>query len=255
VTIFARRYNWEETNPLDSSALLDFLVSYPKFLTYPYPPEVARASYAEALINPANFVWVTYSGATLTGVVFLTRVVPNMDALLHFFFLDRSLASKRKLLHNLIGHCFRDLGFHRLSMEVPERIVNLDDRLVVTGTRLERFARKALGFRLEGEIRNRLRELPDSLTNEWVARQGARREQSYFDGKTWSDIVLLRLLASEWVGTGEREAKCLGTFSHLLPAPSSEGSSVAEAPVTPSPSSPRTSSPSDSRTSGSSSTS
>jgi hypothetical protein len=77
-------------------------------------------------------------------------------------------------------------------MEVPE------------GIRLERFARKVLNFRLEGESRPRNPEMPRALADTWVARQGSRREQGYFTGTEWKDIVLLRLLACEWVGeTGE----------------------------------------------------
>ena len=125
----------------------------------------------------------------------LTRLVPQVDALIHFLFLDKNLANKRKLLGKILTYCFTDLGFHRLSMEVPE------------GIRLERFARKALGFRLEGEIRDRNPELPKCLTNDWVARQGSRIEQGYYDGQVWSDILRLRLLASERVGE-PGEAKC-----------------------------------------------
>jgi RimJ/RimL family protein N-acetyltransferase len=137
-----------------------------------------------------NVVWVTYTDQALTGMVVLTRIQPRVDALLHFMFLDKDLVSKRTLLKNLIAHCFRDLGFNRLSMEVPE------------GVRLERFARKVLGFRLEGESRPRNPELPKALTDNWVARQGSRREGAYFDGTDWKDVLLLRLLAREWVGEG-----------------------------------------------------
>lgn len=199
--IFARRFHWQN-NPLENTALLDAFVAHPEFLTYPTTPEDARIVWAAMLVDPANMVWVTYSDHALTGVMWLSYIVPKVTALLHFTFLDRDLVSKRKLLKNLLSYCFTDLGLHRVSMEVPE------------GVRLERFARKVLDFRLEGEIRNRNPELPKCLSNDWVARQGSRREQSYFDGEKWTDILLLRLLASEWVGdTGEGNATCLGQLS------------------------------------------
>jgi RimJ/RimL family protein N-acetyltransferase len=240
MSIFARRYDWQETSPLDSSALLDAFTAHPEFLAYPYPPEAARVIGASLLTDPNNVIWVTYSGGTLTGCVILTRVVANVDALLHFLFLDKDLSSKRTLLKNLIRHCFEDLGFHRLSMEVPE------------GIRLERFARKTLGFRLEGEIRDRNPELPKCLDNVWVAKQGSRREQSYFDGRRWSDVLLLRLLVGE-VGGDEREgSQCRSDQPQQSLAPSPEpppaASSVAEVPVTPNPSSPKTSKDSAART-------
>lgn len=186
--IFARRYHWQSVEPTENTALLDAFVAHPEFLAYPHPPEEARQIGASLLTNPHNLVWATYDKTTLTGVVILTRVVPKVDALLHFFFTDANLAGKRKLLKNLIGHCFSDLGFNRLSMEVPE------------GTRLERFARKVLQFKLEGESRARNSELPKCLDDVWVARQGSRRQEGYYNGTVWSDVALLRLLANEWVG-------------------------------------------------------
>lgn len=188
MTVYARRYYWADVSPLDNTALLDAFVAHPEFLSYPYPPNVARVVAATLVTDPSNVVWATYDNATLTGLVILTRIVPKVDALLHFLMIDQNLAGKRKLLKNLLGYCFTDMGFHRLSMEVPE------------GTRLERFARKALSFRFEGEIRDRPPELSKALDNIWMAKQGSRRESSYFNGETWSDVALLRLLASEWAG-------------------------------------------------------
>ena len=244
--IYAKPFDWR-VNPEHNTALLDGFVAHPEFLSYPVTAAEARIIGADLLTNSGHLVWGTYSGPDLTGCVILTRIVPRVDALVHFLFLDKDLVGKRKLLTNLLGYCFRDLGFHRLSMEVPE------------GVRLERFARKVLDFRLEGENRPRNPELPKCLDTTWVARQGSRREASYFDGTTWKDIVLLRLLASEWVGTGEGEAECRSELSQVPQPPLSDPPSVARSeavePRTPSPSSPKTSSPSDSRTSGSSSTS
>lgn len=228
--IYAKRYQWFEMNPAENSALLEAFVAHPEFLSYPLPPDQARAVGAHLLTNVENMVWACYNDQTITGVVILTRIVPRVDALLHFLFLDKDLASKRRLLGNLMTHCFRDLQFHRLSMEVPE------------GVRLERFARKVLGFRFEGEIRDRNPELPKCLDDVWVARQGSRRESSYFDGTTWKDIVLLRLLAGEWEG-GCRSDQSQAQSQPLSSVPEPVPSSAVAAPVTPSPSSRKTSSP------------
>lgn len=194
MSIWARRYHWQEVHPFENTMLLDAFVEHPEFLSYPAEPAFARAVGASLLESPANIIYTTYTDKVLTGVVILTRIVPRVDALLHFMFLDKDLVSKRKLLNNIIGVAFTDFGFNRLSMEVPE------------GVRLERFARKVLNFRLEGENRPRNPEMPKSLTDNWVSRQGSRREGSYFDGTAWKDIVLLRLLASEWVG--EQGVEC-----------------------------------------------
>jgi hypothetical protein len=251
MSVYAKPYDWT-ANPLHNTALLDAFVAFPEFLAYPHEPAQARVLGAALLTDPKHIVFGTYSGPDLTGVIMLTRVAPRMDALVHFMFLDRDLVGKRKLLRNFIGFCFTDLGFQRLSMEVPDIKVPNEEGGKSRGLRLERFARKALGFRLEGETRDRPRELPKALDNRWMARQGSRRESAYFDGSEWHDVILLRLLASEWVGTGEsEEAECRKPHSRSLPPlpdSSSAPRSEAEGPVTPKPPSPKTSSPSDSPT-------
>lgn len=192
--IYARRYHWSQVDPLENTALLDGLVAEPNFLPYPQPPEIAREMWAHVLANPYNIIWTSYCDKSLTGLILLQRVIPRVDALFDFLFLDKNLVSKRKLLQNLIGVCFTEFGFHRLSMEMPE------------GVRLERFARKVLGFTYEGETSVKSSELPSegargwaSKNPQWIARQGSRMEQAHFDGTEWKDIVKLRLLASEYV--------------------------------------------------------
>ena len=253
--IYARRFHWQGANPLEVTALLDEFVAHPEFLPYPMGPDVARASFAAMLVDANNVAWTTYTDRDLTGCVILTRIVPRVNALLYFFFLDKDLAAKRKLLHNLLGYCFGELGLNRLSLEVPDKVLCVKVKgggkaPVALGTRLERFARRSLGFRLEGEIRKRNPELPISISDEWVARQGSRIEQAYFDGERWYDIMRLRLLASEWVGTVETGVPAWESFQHCYQSQdqSSAASSEVEGRKTPSPSSPKTSSPSDSRT-------
>ena len=229
--IVARRFDWRTANPHEVTALLDEFVKHPEFLVYPMDREETRLVGADLLSSPANLVWTTYNDQRLTGCVLLTRLLPRVDALLHFFFIDNDLASKRNLLRNIIGYSFTDLGFNRVSMEVPE------------GVRLERFARKALGFRLEGEIRDRNPELPKCLDDTWVARQGSRREAAHFDGKEWRDIILLRVLAREWGEGKECQSEPLQEPQPLSSDPPSAGSLEVGDLKTPNPSSLETSSP------------
>ena len=122
------------------------------------------------------------------------RIEPQVDALLHFAFLDQNLIGKRHFLRQFIGFCFRPnpdgLGLHRLTVWVPEDV----------GV-LVRFVRK-LGFRYEGELEYcnhpALASLGMENPAQWVASRGSRREQvHYYDGE-WRDVLHLRLLASEW---------------------------------------------------------
>jgi len=194
MAIFARPY--DVTRSVENNMkLVDAFVASPQFLTYPQDPDTARQIGIWMLTNPGHVVFEAWRDKELAGVMLLTRVMPKVDALLHFMFLDKDLVGKRKLLQNFIGFCFTDLGFNRLSMEVPE------------GVRLERFCRKVLFFKYEGESRPRNPELPKALSDTWVARQGSRIEGGYFDGKTWKDILRLRLLACEWVDGKEGECQ------------------------------------------------
>jgi RimJ/RimL family protein N-acetyltransferase len=194
VAIYARPYDPFDGNPVKHTLVLDALVAQPGLLSYPMSPDEARVFWAGVLTNPTHVIFEAWQDGRVVGIILLTRIVPHVDAVLTFLFTDNNLVGKRKLLTNFLGFCFTDLGFHRLSMEIPEGARKID-----------RFARRVLGFRYEGEARTKTPDLPSapdrdaiSKNSVWVARQGARREASRFDGERWSDVVTLRLLASEW---------------------------------------------------------
>lgn len=184
--LYARRYAWRGANPALNTELLEKLHE-----TCPRESlEDSYLFYSSILGDSRNVIWTTHDGPTLTGGIMLTKVVPNVEANLLFLFFDRNLVGKRTLLRNIIGLCFTEFGLNRVGMEVPE------------GVKLERFARR-LGFGYEGEGRPRNPELPASLADSWVAKQGSRIEQAHWTGSEWKDLIRLRVLASEWVGTGE----------------------------------------------------
>lgn len=198
MSIWAKRWLAFE-HPAEAIHLVEAIAQRPKYFAWPYPIETARQWATEIVGSP--IVWATYNGEQLTGAVSLTRIQWPNDALIHFIFLDRNLVAKRKLLNNILGVCFEEYQLNRLSMEVPE------------GIRLERFARSVLRFRYEGENRPLNPELPPGLDGKWVAKQGSRIEQGFFDGTGWSDVIRLRLLASEWVGTGGADDSSSGRRS------------------------------------------
>jgi len=200
VTIIAKPFDWTEGDPARIEAILDRFVATPSFVAYPCPEETRRDLGAQLLTAPDHLVYEAWQDGQSVGVLLLDRIVPKVDARFHFLFLDRNLVGKRRLLTNFLGFCFLDLGFQRISMEVPE------------GHGIEKFIRRTLGFRYEGEARKRHRDLHDNLSQRWIAAQGSRREAAHFDGIAWHDIMLLRLLASEW------EAR-YGAASETLPEP------------------------------------
>lgn len=186
MTLIAKPYRWDEGDPTRHTRLLDYFVEHPQWTTTPLSPEVARVHGAQLVTDPANVVYECWKDQTSIGILILSRVAPRVDAVLHFMFLDGDLVGKRRLLINFLGTCFHELGFRRLSLWTPDH------------SKLEKFARRVLGFRYEGEGRPRNPELSAALDMTWVAKQGSRREQSLFDGAEWRDMVVMRLLASEW---------------------------------------------------------
>jgi hypothetical protein len=194
--IVAKPANWDVGDPNRITTLIDTFVANPRFATYPWPDDIRRTHAVQTLGNPGNLVFEAWKDGQFCGILLLEHIIPFVDASFHFLFVDHDLVGKRALIVNFLGTCFRDMGFHRLSMEVPD-FPNKERRRRQESSLL-RFLRDSLGFRYEGEERARSKELSDVLSNEWVAKQGSRRSQAHFDGETWRDIVLLRLLASEW---------------------------------------------------------
>ena len=121
---------------------------------------------AQLLTDPRNGAWEVWRNSTYCGIILLDRVVPRMDARLHFVFLDDELASKAPLLLEFVQRCFAEYGFRRLSFEAPAHMGML------TG-----FVRRKLKFQVEGA-----------------------REAGYFDGERWHDVALLSKFAEASYG-------------------------------------------------------
>lgn len=160
--------------------------------------EDGRRQYALWLVtHPEHLVWEVWRGEEFVGILLLRRITPKVDALLHFAFFDRNLVGKVKLLRQFLRYCFEDLGFQRISMEVPEFV----DQLVS-------FIRRKLAFRFEGEAAVRAHPLfaelhaaskPENL-HVWIAKHGSRRQRAYWRNGVWHDVLCLRLTAPEFRG-------------------------------------------------------
>lgn len=178
-------------DPAKNVLILDQLCARPEWTVAPLSPEAMRVNYAANLTHPAHRIYEVWRGGQLVGILTLTRVVPGLEAVLHFVFFDGNLTGKRRLLRHFISTCFRDHGFRRLVMQVPEPVETLI-----------RFARVKLGFRFEGETgvsdHPALARLGMDNPQVWVARQGSKKEQAHWHDGRWVDVVNLRLLASEW---------------------------------------------------------
>lgn len=176
--VYARPYDIYDGHPTKNMAVLDAFAAKPEFLAYPVEPDAARQLMAIVLMNPDNVCYEVWKGRDFVGVVFLTRIIPHVDALLHFLFLD-NLVGKRTLLKNFVRCCFEEWGLNRLSIEVPD------------GSKVERFARSVLGFRYEGE----------GQLNVASARLASRAQGAAYDGQGYRDVIRLRLLADEWAAS------------------------------------------------------
>jgi hypothetical protein len=217
--------------------LLQGMLSVPAIFPVPGTPDERRVLIASILSDPLNRVWLVWNGGVLIGALLLTHIVPQIDAQCHFVFFDRTLYGRKALVWNLMGKVFREYGFQRLTVEIPENLPIL-----------YRFVRQKLWFRLEGEeaagqylllrkglesareqveewVRKRFNKLQASSPKQsrldaevlhslvaeavrpylkdgtaWLTRLGSRRERACWNSQTneWMDVLRLRLLRSEY---------------------------------------------------------
>jgi hypothetical protein len=179
------------------SALLDEMERHPQFFQGPTTATERRATAAAVLTNAAHQPYGVWQNARLVGILLLTGRVEGLDASFHFLFLDGNLVGKRQLLRRFLDLCFGQLGFRRLTVQVPEDA----DKLV-------RFYRQ-LGFTYEGEGLAARNGFPvasaaspatsRSLTAKTIAKYGSRVEGVMWRNDRWIDMYRLRLLRSEWM--------------------------------------------------------
>lgn len=200
--LLAIPYRGLALGPELNSLLIEHLVQHPFWFAAEQPPDELRVSVAYMLTSPDYYKWEIWNGGTLAGGIFLHRVVPKVDALFHFMLLPHQLSgttlfSARRLLWNFLGHAFQAFDLQRISAEVPE------DRPKFTN-----FLRQRLAFKYEGELDLKRFEKVKSMlrpkfhdheyAQTWVAAFGSRREHAHWNGAGYSDLMLLRLLRSEY---------------------------------------------------------
>jgi len=203
MSLLAVPFDWR-ANPSANTAILDAFCQHPGWFSAPLKPEEVRVAAAALVTHPDHLVWGVWNGGSLVGGLLFTEHVPQVSARLHFVFLDNNLVGRRKFLWQFIGRAFRDLQLQRIGYECPE------------GVPLIKFARSVLHFKYEGEgrvvnhpainqsIKHRKLEKPDV----WVARQGSRRQASHWHAGEWKDVMLLRLLRTEYEALESPEVPC-----------------------------------------------
>jgi len=129
-------YIWHQGDPTRNTIILDEFVAHPEWCTVPLNDEELRLTASAVLTRHDSMVWECWRSGELVGILLLTQVLPKMGAQFHFLFFDQNLVGKRLLLKRFLAYCFKELGFRRVSMEVPEHQHRYLD-----------FCRKTLGFR------------------------------------------------------------------------------------------------------------
>lgn len=185
--------------------ILDVLCDHPHWYGAPMEKEKIRESAAWMLTHPEHVKYEIWLRGKHVGMLHLSRILPGVDALLHFALDGVSPLTVRGLIWKFLGSvCFGQLDLQRVSFEVPEHIPTLI-----------KFMRAKLDFRLEGELDlegNPLgKHLGDTLKSPKlsgklhmvepypsIARLGSRRERAFWDGEQFRDVILLRLLRAEF---------------------------------------------------------
>jgi hypothetical protein len=198
--LFTIPYQWDRGNRDKNTKILDFLCAHPYWVTVPLDEVGRRIHFTWILTDPKNRIREVWNGGELVGMLYLGDIVPYVSATVHWIFLDQKLAGKRRLLWAWMGECFREFDLQRLTFYAP-------DFLPV----IEEYARRRFGFRYEGEVlvesdetiaRSRHLHGKEKFTPitspSRIARFGSRRERSHWHNGEWRDIIVLRLLRSEY---------------------------------------------------------
>lgn len=195
--------------------------AHPWWFTGPQSPEQHLVAAAVLLHDPFNRQWEVWRGGQLVGIMMLSRIHWGADALVHFVFFDQDLAGKRQLLLQFLEYCLTDLGFTRLSFEVPEY-----------ATAILNFARRKLGFRFEGEdrvqqcltdsgqairVKSMFRRNHREPVAVILAANASRRERSHWHKGSWHDVLCLRTTREEFLPFVERACPSLSLAAPSLP--------------------------------------
>lgn len=189
--------------PDKHTPLFDHLVAHPYWFSVSLDPDEVRREAAGGLCLPDTRAWEVWEETTMVGLLVLTKLLPGLDATVHFTFWRTNLFAARRLIHAWLGVVFQDYDLQRVTVEVPEHTKGI-----------LAFVRQRLGFRFEGEadcashkigvfLESDAAKKHGILTHEagmWLAKQGSRRECAHWDPKAqkFRDVLILRLLRREY---------------------------------------------------------
>jgi RimJ/RimL family protein N-acetyltransferase len=106
------------------------------------------------------------------GVFYMTRIIPGVDALVHYIFFDKRHRGREALVKGMIKWGIERYRFNRISVELPE----------YASAYAKSYIENHLGFK----------------------REGKKRKAAQYKGM-WFDITLYGLLRSEALSTEENE--------------------------------------------------
>ena len=90
----------------------------------------------ENSIAPTGLFWVVDD---FVGLFYMTRIIPNVDALVHYIFFDKIHKGREKLMEAMILYAFETFNFKRISVELPDYASGYAFNMI-----------EDLGFNLEG---------------------------------------------------------------------------------------------------------
>src|SRR5512146_2945850 len=91
-------YYWNVGDPTKNTKLLDFATENAAGYTTDCTPEERRDAAAATLSNPQNRIFEIWQVRDFIGIFTLEHIVPQVDALFHFYFLDGRFRGRRDLI-------------------------------------------------------------------------------------------------------------------------------------------------------------
>lgn len=68
-------------------------------------------------VSPTGLFWVVDD---FVGLFYMTRIIPNVDALVHYIFFDRIHKGREHLIESMMSYAFKTFGFQRITVELPD---------------------------------------------------------------------------------------------------------------------------------------
>lgn len=128
---------WEKSRQFKTLFTEEVGQDFKKFL------ELFLTEHEDGTIEPRGLFWVMDD---FVGVFYMTEIIPEVDAIVHYTFFDRRQKGRSELIRAMLKYAFAKYNFRRLTVEVA----------LYASVATMKFVEE-VGFKKEGRLRSKVR--------------------------------------------------------------------------------------------------